>query len=181
MGWKCLAACAIALAACQPLYGGAPEKLLSPPKKKRPPEAETAEAPIKYIEDCTVSFQDDPKKYHPNPKRSGELVELGDTAQQLADKAKEPQTKVAGIKDALDKYRQALIQDPYNANATLKLALEYDLLLRKGCALALLKRLAALTNNQKFERSAKQAIQAIVDNEGWFKGYRNDAKKAVGQ
>ena len=180
MRWICLA-CAVALAACQPLYGGKPEKLHNPEKKKKPPEAEAKEEPIKYVTECTVSFQDDPHKWHPNAQKSSQLVELGDTAQQLADKAKEPQTKVTGIKDALEKYRQALLQDPYNAIATLKLALEYDLLLRKGCALALLKRLSSLTNNPKYAKAATAAIDSVIDNEGWFKGYRTEAKGAVGR
>jgi hypothetical protein len=179
-GSSSLLAIALAVAACQPLYGGAPEKLHAPEKKKRPPEADAKDVPIKYIDECTASFQDDAKKWHPNPQRAGQLVESGDTAQQNAERAKEPAAKVAAIKDALDKYRSALLQDPYNAQATLKLALEYDMLLRKGCALAMLKRLSTLTNNPKFAKQAKAAIDSIGDNAGWFKGYRKDALSAVG-
>jgi hypothetical protein len=174
----------LALGACQPLYGNKPEALHKLDKKKRPAEADVKDAPIKYIEECTASFQDDPKKPQwksINTNRSNQSIEAGDTAQQLADKAKDPATKVAGIKAALEKYREALTQDPYNAQATLKLALEYDLLLRKGCAIAMLKRLSSLTNNPKFARGATAAIDSIGDNAAWFKGYRKDAMAAVGR
>jgi hypothetical protein len=79
----------------------------------------------------------------------------------------------------VEQYRQALIADPYNAEATLKLALAYDKVLRKGCALAMLKRLDALAANPKF--GAEPQINRVLDNESWFKPYRNDALKALGK
>ena len=59
------------------------------------------------------------------------------------------------------------------------LALAYDKVLRKGCALAMLKRLDALAANPKF--GAEPQINRVLDNESWFKPYRTDALKALGK
>ena len=169
------------IAACQPLYGAAPERLHTPEKKKRPPEAPDAAEQIKYIDDCTAQFQDDPRKWHPVPAMARPLIETGDTAIASSDKTQEPNAKVGLIREAIDRYRIALQKDPYNADATLKLAVAYDKVLRKGCALAMLKRLSALTNNPKFATEANRAADAVGDNGVWFKGYRKDAMAAVGR
>jgi hypothetical protein len=175
------AAVAFGFAACSPLYGGAPEKLHTPEKKKRPPEPPEAADQVKYIEDCQASFQDDPRKWHPQPTLARPLVETGDTAIASSDKTNEPNAKVGLIREAIDKYKSALIKDPYSADATLKLAVAYDKVLRKGCAIAMLKRLASLSNNPKFANEANRSIDAVGDNAVWFKGYRKDAMQAVGR
>lgn len=172
---------ALGMAACQPLYGSAPERMHTPEKKKRPPEPPGQEEQIKYVEDCTASFQDDPRKWHPQPSLARPLVETGDTAIASSDKTPEATAKVGLIKEAIDKYRNALIKDPYSADATLKLAVAYDKVLRKGCAIAMLKRLAALSSNPKFAQEANRSIDAVGDNAVWFKGYRKDAMQAVGR
>jgi hypothetical protein len=169
------------IAACQPLYGAAPERLHTPEKRKRPPDAPDAAEQIKYIDDCTAQFQDDPRKWHPVPAMARPLIETGDTAIASSDKTQEPNAKVGLIREAIDRYRIALQKDPYNADATLKLAVAYDKVLRKGCALAMLKRLSALTNNPKFATEANRAADAVGDNGVWFKGYRKDAMAAVGR
>ncbi len=173
--------CAFGLAACQPLYGGAPEKLRTPEKKPRPPEAPNAGEQVKYIDECVAQFQDDPRKWHPVPAMARPLVETGDTALASSDKTHEPNAKVGLIREAIDRYILALRKDPYNADATLKLAVAYDKVLRKGCAIAMLKRLAALSNNPKFASEANRAADAVGDNGVWFKGYRKDAMQAVGR
>ena len=71
-------------------------------------------------------------------------------------------------------------KDPYNADATLKLAVAYDKVLHKGCALAMLKRLASLSSNPKFANESNRARDAVGDNATWFKGYRKDALQAAG-
>jgi hypothetical protein len=171
----------VGMGACQPLYGNKPEKLHTPEKKKKPPEVADADVPVKYIEDCAADFHADPRTVRPQPGMAQPLTNDGDTALQGADKATDPMAKVGLIKDAIQKYINALKKDPYNADATLKLARAYDLVLRKGCAIAMLKRLAALSSNPKFAKDAQLKIDSIDDNSGWFKGYRKDAVAAVGK
>lgn len=165
---------------CQPLYGDKPDKLRNPEKKRRPPDQPETAAEVKYIDDCTVSFTDDPKKWHPQQSMAQAADQLGDTALASADKATDGNSKVGFIKDAIDKYRAALLKDPYDPHATLQLAVAYDRVLRKGCALALLKRLATLTNNPKVAPHAADVIQDVSNNGTWFKGYRKDAMSAAG-
>ena len=167
-------------AGCQPLYGGKPEKLHNPEKKKRPPEEASAPTEVKYIEDCATNFRDD-KRPNPQTGISNGLVGDGDTALAQSNKAKDPPSQAELIKVAIDRYRNALVKDPFNAEATLKLAIAYDLVYRKGCALALLKRLSALSANPKYAKSANRSIDSVTDNTQWFKGYRKDAISSVGR
>ena len=172
---------AIGVAGCQPLYGGRPEKLRNPEKKKKPPEAVEATTEIKYVDDCNADFRGDPGRTRPQPSLAVQLVGEGDTALQSSEKAKDPGAQVGLIKDSIDKYRNALLKDPYNVEATLKLAVAYDKVLRKGCAIAMLKRLAALSNNPKYTKEANRDIESVSDTGQWFKGYRKEAIAAVGR
>ena len=174
-------ALAVGVVACSPLYGSRPEKLKNPEKKKRPPEVEAAAPEIKYVDECNANFSDDPKKVRPQTQMSVQLTQQAETALDQADKAKEDTMKISLIKEAIDKYRNALIKDPYNVPATLKLAVAYDRLLRKGCAIAMLKRLASLSGNPKWASEANRNIDTIDANAQWFKGYRKDAMAAVGR
>lgn len=181
----CLGVCALwfglAALGCQPLYGGKPEKLVAPQKKKAPPEAAVVEAPVKEIDDCAADFRGDSKNVRQQTSLSNQLTGEGETALANSEKATEPTAQAGLIKESIDKFRNALLKDPYNAEATLKLALAYDRVYRKGCAIAMLKRLAALTANPKFARIANPAIDSIGDNGQWFKRYRKDAMTAVGR
>ena len=78
------------------------------------------------------------------PAVAANLIDDGDTALSRSQKAADPATAGNAVKDAVDKYRNALTKDPYNPEATVKLAEAYDLVQRKGCALAMLRRLATL-------------------------------------
>lgn len=166
---------------CQELYGGKPEKLPVPPKKKAPPEGPITETPVKEIDECTADFRSDPKLVRPQTGLSNQLTGEGNTAIANSDKATEPAAQAGLIKEGIDKYRNALIKDPYNVEATLRLALAYDRVYRKGCAIAMLKRLATLSANPKFAKSANAEIDSISDNGQWFKRYRKDAMTAVGR
>lgn len=168
-------------AGCQPLYGGKPEKLATPVRKKPPKDEPVAEAPVKMVEDCTADFRSDPKTVRQQTGPSNDLTAQGDTALSNSDKASDPGAQAGLLKDAVDRYRAALVKDPYNATATLKLALAYDKVYRKGCAIAMLKRLATLAANPKFSRVANAEIDSISDNGQWFKHYRKDAMSAVGR
>lgn len=168
------------LVACQPLYGGKPERLATPQKKKAPKEEQVAEIPIKEVEDCAADFRGEPRLAHPNASVSNQLTAEGDSAIASSDKATDIQARVGLIRESIDKYRNALTKDPYNAEATLKLALAYDRVYRKGCAIVMLKRLASLTVNPKYAAKANPQIDSISDNGSWFKRYRKDALAAVG-
>jgi CCR4-NOT transcriptional regulation complex NOT5 subunit len=166
---------------CQKLYGGSPERLKNPERKKKPDDPDIAATPVKYVEDCTANFRDDPKLVRVNTGLANQLVGDGDTAMQNANKAKDAASQAELIKVSIDKYRNALIKDPYNHEATLKLALAYDMVYRKGCALAMLKRIQSLQANPKYAKQANLKADEVVDNASWFKGYRKDAVAAVGR
>jgi hypothetical protein len=168
-------------AGCQPLYGGKPEKLATPVRKKPPKEEPVVEAPVKMIEDCTADFRADPRTVRQQTPLSNDLTAQGDTALSNADKSTDPTAQAGLYRESIDKYRNALVKDPYNPAATLKLALAYDKVYRKGCAIAMLKRLATLAANPKFARVAGAEIDSISDNGQWFKHYRKDAMSAVGR
>jgi len=169
------------LVGCQELYGGKPEKLPPVPRKKAPKEEPTAEVQIKDIDDCQADFRSDPKTVRPQTALSNQLTGEGDQAMSSSDKATQPAAQAGLIRESIDKYRNALLKDPYNAEATLKLALAYDKVYRKGCAIAMLKRLAALSANPKYAKAANPAIDSIDDNGQWFKRFRKDAMAAVGR
>jgi hypothetical protein len=177
----CLALVSFGLVGCQALYGGKPEKLPPVPRKKAPPEAPVVEVQIKEIDECKADFQADPKLVRPQTPLSNQLTGEGDTAIANSDKATEPAAQAGLIREGIDKYRNALLKDPYNPEATLKLARAYDRVYRKGCALAMLKRLAKLAENPKFAKMATREIDSIGDNDQWFKRYRKDAISAVGR
>lgn len=166
---------------CQALYGGKPEKLRNPDRKKKPPEEAEKAQEVKYIDDCVANFRDDPKLVRPDTSRSNALVGDGDSTLAQVTKAKDPAGQAELIKQSIDRYRSALVKDPYNQEATLKLAIAYDMVLRKGCALALLKRIAALESNPKYKSAAKRVADEVADNGQLFKGYRKDAVSAVGR
>jgi len=177
----CLVLGAGALTACQPIYGGKPEKLRNPERKKKPPEPPEEVVAVKYVDDCAADFRGDPAKVRPQAGIANQLVGEGETALASSSKAKDPAGLAELVKVSIDKFRNALTKDPYNQDATLQLAVAYDLVYRKGCALVMLKRLAALEANPKFSKGAKLAIDRVSDNASWFKGYRKDAIAAMGR
>ena len=85
------------------------------------------------------------------------------------------------IIDGIDDYVAALRKDPFNARATLKLALAYDRVHRKGCALVLLQRLEQLAQNPKFANEAIEAIDEVEQRRKWFEAYRREALRRVGR
>lgn len=173
----------VGLVACQPLYGSAPDKLKNPEKKHKPADTIDPATEIKYVDECTTNFRDNPKLVRADTTASNALVGAGDDAMVQANKAKEPSSQSDLIKISIEKYRNALMKDPYNADATLKLAVAYDRVFRKGCALKLLARLVLLEGHPKYQKDAKNAADRAADNAGkeWFKGYKKDAITAVGR
>jgi hypothetical protein len=170
---------ALALTACQPIYGGKPERLHNPPTKKPPADAAPAVEEVKLIDECNADFRGDPRKAQQQASIARPLFDQAETAIASSDREKDEQKKVALVKEAIDKYRNALIHDPYNVEATLKLAVAYDKAHRRGCAIAMLKRLASLGKASKLSAEASRNIDAIDANGQWFKAYRKEAMAAV--
>jgi len=168
-------------AGCTPLYGGKPEGLPKVPRKKAPPEPPIVEVQIKEIDECQADFRGDNKNVRRQTPMANQLTGEGDTAISNSDKAPGPAAQAGLIKEGIDKYRNALLKDPFSPEATLKLALAYDRVYRKGCAIAMLKRLATLATNPNFSKASNAAIDSIGDNGQWFKRYRKDAITAVGR
>jgi hypothetical protein len=170
----------LAIAACQPLYGNPPERMPKVSKKSHKEEPPVPPPPIKYIEDCTASFRDDPKRAPPaQPIVAKKLEEDADKVMTDA-KAKPTQLEQGQtVATAVDKYSNALRKDPYNAEITLRLALAYDAVYRKGCALVLLKRIAAMSKNPSVSPNAEAIAASVEDNNAWFKGYRKEALAAL--
>jgi hypothetical protein len=130
------------------------------------------------MEDCSTDFHRDARNAPHKPAVAESLVVAGDTQLETATRAPDA-AKPGLVVRSIENYSDALRADPYNATATLKLALAYDKVLRKGCALAMLRRLESLTSNPKLATEAVHRIDDVVDNKSWFKGYRKDALAAV--
>lgn len=175
MGKSLMVVGALFVAACQPMYAAKAPKLKNPPVVKHDKSTDPVAEEPKYIDECTVNFSAPPTTKR-QTKAAEQHVVAGDSAIETVQR--EPAKKEMAVQ-GVEQYRQALIADPYNAEATLKLALAYDKVLRKGCAIAMLKRLDALAANPKF--GAEPQINRVLDNESWFKPYRNDALKALGK
>lgn len=152
------------------------------PRTHRPPAASepVAAQPI-YIETCNVNFSAPPTTKRATPKAQ-QLVFSGARLEQTASATPQPQTpaQAQATVSAIELYRKALLEDPYNAEATLRLALAYDSMLRKGCAIALLKRLDQLTDHPGLAKEAEPQVSLVEANSHWFRGYRNEALKAAG-
>jgi hypothetical protein len=171
----------LALAACQPMYGTKPEKMRNPTRGSAVPTEEIAAKPV-YIEDCPVDFQKAPPKtgVKRDERTAATLVDRGDATIATATVTEDGTRLGDLLRASIDHYSGALVRDPYNADATLKLALAYDRVHRKGCALALLKRLVALAGNRIYEKAATADINRVDDNKQWFRDYRAEALKAIG-
>ncbi len=167
----------LTLAACAPMYGAPPEHLhpVGKPIVHTDP-IEKAPPPV-YVEQCTILH--DTGKPHRAPAVAQQRVAAGDAKLAAAAKEQVPAKQAVLFTDGIQQYRAALVQDPFDADATIGLARAYDNVLRKGCALKLLDRLAQLAQNPKISPRAKDAVQAVQDHDDWFKDYRSAAKDAV--
>ena len=180
MGKTLIAVTTLLLAACQPMYGDKAATMRNPPPIKPPKDLPVDVAKVTYDEDC--EFITKPVK---NPRRDTKRSEIhvraGDQKLDVAEKTAESHARGELFIDGIDQYGTALTSDPFSAEATLKLAVAYDKVLRKGCALALLQRLNKLTENPTYADAANEKIDEVTGNKKWFEGYRGDALKAVGR
>lgn len=175
---KALAAACLVLAACQPMYVGKSERLPPMPPPKPQPKAVAEVVP--YVEDCDVNFSARPTTKRETPVAERLIVSADATTQQ-ATRQTSAEQRVSLVRQAIEMYSDALRKDPYNADATLKLALAYDRVLRKGCALAMLRRLGTLADHPKLVVEAEPQVSLVVSNPHWFRNYRAAALKAIGQ
>lgn len=175
------------LAGCA-MYDKKADPLGTPPRIKAGKTAlagQDTEPTPTYVDDCTVDFTGTPTTKRGKPA-AAKLVASGDATLGLrplgAANVPPPSTPDAAkaTVDAIDRYREALQKDPYDAEATLKLALAYDRMLRKGCALAMLHRLAELADSDKLGAEARPKVELVKQNGHWFRGYRLTALKAAG-
>jgi hypothetical protein len=164
---------------CKPLYGGKAEAMKAPPKKKPPPEADVAAVQIAWDEECETDFHGKPGAVPPNIPAGRALSENASNTLVQAERAPDPKQRAGLTLEAIDKYKQALNKDPYNAEATYGLAVAYTKVLKKGCTLKLLKRLSDLKNNPKFAGDAQRMIDAASDQNA-FKPFKKDAQGALG-
>lgn len=162
------------VAGCQSMYGQPSEPLLKVRKLPHPavPEVDPL---VVYVDDCPTNFHADPTGIAIDKSRASQLTVRGDTSIQQAKRLDNPTARAEVVRDAIDQYREALIKDPYNAEATLKLALAYDQVNRRGCALKLLGRIATLESHPKFRIAARRMVDWVTDTPEWFQRYRKDA------
>jgi hypothetical protein len=137
---------------------------------------ENPKAPL--ITQCTTERSTAPKTVPATAQaEAGGLVTRGDTQiKQYTSSTADDRGLL--VRQAIDNYRQALVKDPYNVDATLQLARAYDTARRQGCAIVMLKRLSQLS--ARFPTAAT-AIDDIVANDHWFEDYRDEAKAAIGR
>src|SRR5437868_14876889 len=110
---KALIACLL-LAACQGMYSAPADTLKNPPKIKQPKGGALTQADPVYVDECDVNFSAAPTKKR-QTSAAQQLVASGNASLQTAG-ATTPTTPVAAqaTADAIDRYREALIKDPYN-------------------------------------------------------------------
>ena len=180
MGKTLITVTTILLAACQPMYGDKAATMKNPQPIKPPKDLSVEVVKVTYVEDC--EFITKPvKNPRRDPKRAQIHVRTADQKLVTAEATAEPKARADLFIDGIDQYGTALTSDPFSAEATLKLALAYDKVLRKGCALALLQRLDKMAQNPTYADAANEKIDEVTEHKKWFEGYRRDALKAVGR
>ena len=171
----------VGLAGCGGLYSGKPEKVYKPGKKKEP-DVVVAPVEIKWNDECVAKLNEDPgKSLAMHKKNEARVRQLAAQAEELLDAAKnatDNKSKAGQTAEAIDKLRKALVDAPYSAEATYQLAIGYARSRRRGCSLAMLKRLAALEKYDDFTATAKRLINEALDN-GEFQPFRKQADEAM--
>jgi hypothetical protein len=166
-------ACLSVVCACQ--HAPPPAR---PITSSRPAPAGAAKPEIKYVDDCNARFTDDPDRHEPDRMVARRLAEEADAYVASVNKMDEPSTRAELLVDAVTRYTAALKQDNFSAAATFGLAVAYDRLYRKGCALLMLKRLSQLEQYPPSRREARQYLDQVDLH---FSGYRQDALAAAGR
>jgi hypothetical protein len=169
---------ALVLVAGCSMYGAPADVLHAVPPIHHTVTAEAPPPPI-YNEICAVDFHRNPRGVQRKTEVAATRVTEGDTTLAASTKATTETARADLIVSGIQHYSDALRADPFDAGATLKLAVAYDKAMHKGCAIALLHRLDALAQNPKLAPEASARIDDVVDNPQWFRDYRKDALAAV--
>ncbi len=166
---------------CAHPYSGKPERLKKPRKKKHPPAAEDAAAPAEVVwdEECRANFNDDKRPLRRHEKAAEQMADQA-TQMLLQAETMDGAARINTVIDAITKLKNALKKDQFNPEATLKLAVAYAVVHKKGCALRLLERLNDLQRMEEVSRKAQLAIRRAT-NEPAFDGFRKDANAAMGE
>ena len=168
---------------CGGLYSGKPEKVYRPSKKKEP-DVVVAPVEIKWNDECSAKLNEEPgAALKTHKKNEARVRQIAAQAQQLLDTAattEDNKQKAGQTAEAIDKLRKALVDAPYSAEATYSLAIGYARARRRGCSLAMLKRLAQLEKYDDFTTTAKRLIGDALDN-GEFQPFRKQADEALGR
>jgi hypothetical protein len=180
-----LVAAALISIGCGGPYKGKPEKL--PKVKKSPPPEEVATdepaVEIKYDEECSAKFTDDPNKAKRSSSKAGSFIAAGNDNMSRAGTSTDPAVQVDNIVKAIEQYKKALLEDHYNPEATFNLAVAYAQVRKKGCAMKMLKRLGELATNPRLAggQTRLDAFLNLVEDESAFKPFKNDAMQAIGR
>jgi len=183
-----IAAAALVFGGCGGPYRDKPQKL---PRVKVNAKGEAAAnaaagpatTDIKYDDECSAKFADDPMKAKRSPGKAAPFVSQGGDFMDRANTSPDPQVQGTSIVSAIEQYKKALLEDNYNAEATFSLAVAYAKVRKKGCALKLLKRLGELQSNPKLAGGTArlESFLAQVEDEAAFKPFKNDALQAIGR
>ena len=185
MKWKYVGGLIVAAAAvaCQPMYGAPPEKLAKPKipvdKTLKPDPTTPPPAKAEQIELCPVDINRPSDKVARNKTVAKQRLQEGDVERERVQRETDDAEKARHAKLSLQKYSDALVADPYHAEATLMLAVQYDAFRRKGCALRMLERIGIMRGNPALQAEAIAAADRVRTNPQWFADYRNEALKAV--
>jgi hypothetical protein len=153
---------------------------------KGPPKTAAAVAAGPTWDDvCPTNFNADPRKAKKSATKA--RPHLGSGKQHLdvalsTSMSDKPDQHVAEALAAVDEYRAALDENHYNAEATYQLAVSYALLHKRGCALAMLKRLHTLTDNARLSRDGDTDVEtwlALVAKEPAFADFAVEAQAAA--
>ena len=160
------------------MYSEKPESLKPPKHRKHRATVGDAAASPPLVLNCTVNHVPYRSNIRREPAAAEGLVKAGNATFERA-KHSTPAEAQPLVIESINAYRSALAKDPYDADATTRLAVAYDKVLYQGCALALLRRLQLLSTHPDFQIAADRNKRSVRDNTGWFERYRDEALKVI--